>query len=581
MSDHIAQTLAHRAARRFRSEDGNIATFSMILFSLMVMCGGLAVDLMRYEKMRTTMQNTLDRCTLAAAALSQMLDPETVCRDYVTKAGLMQFLTDVTVTEGLNFRMVEATALAQQPTVFSSLVGLDHFEIPGASSAEQRIADIEIAMVLDVSGSMVLPATKLANLKTAAREFVNTVLTADEEDRTSIAIVPYNGQVNLGSALAGKFNISPQHNIRANMNCVDLPGSVYATNTLSQGLALPQTGYVDTFTPTNLTNVWNAATNTDQNNGATPLETNMWCPPNNGTTVPTNANIVRLPGNDISTLQAQINGLHGVGATSINAGMKWGMVLLDPANRTMFSQLIASGNISSDFTGRPFDYVEDGDRTSTTLKVIVLMTDGENFAEDRLTTPFRSGTSPIWRATSDSNYSIYHDSKVVRTTATTICNSRPFWVPHLSVWHSRPWNGASPSSSTCYSTTASYTGATAQSWPQVWERQRMTWVAWQLYARALGVSNGTRGTAYNNALSAMRERTAIPDMNVQLQQVCDMARDRNVIVFGIAFETTLNGRAQIRNCATTTAQYYEASGINITTAFRSIAAQISQLRLTQ
>ncbi len=29
-------------------------------------------------------------------------------------------------------------------------------------------------------------------------------------------------------------------------------------------------------------------------------------------------------------------------------------------------------------------------------------------------------------------------------------------------------------------------GATQQTWNQIWERQRVTWVAWQLYARALG-----------------------------------------------------------------------------------------------
>ncbi len=577
MLDHVS--LAHRAARRFRSEDGNIATFSIILFTLMIMCGGLAVDLMRYEQVRTSLQQTLDRCTLAAAALQQGLDPEDVCRDYVEKAGLSQYLTSVVVTQGLNFRQVEATALAEKSTFFAGLVGIDQFEIPGASSAEQRITDIEIAMVLDVSGSM--QGSRITNLKVAAKEFVDTVLASDSENRTSIAIVPYNGQVNMGSLLATKYNISPAHNIRTNMNCVDFPSSVYNAATLSRTLAMPQTSYADTFSGTNTANSWNAATNTSSSTGSTPIETNMWCPPNNGTTVPTNANIVRLPSNSIATMQSQIDGLFAVGATSINAGMKWGMAMLDPANRTMFAQFISSGNIPSAFAGRPFDYVADGDRTATTLKVIVLMTDGSNFEEDRVKPAFQSGTSPIWRGTSDSNYSIFHSSKVVSTNATSICNSRPFWVPHLGVWHSRPWNGTAPSASTCYSASATYTGASIMSWPQVWERQRMTWVAWQLYARALGTSSATRTTQYDAALAAMRERTLVSSMDTQLQQVCSMARDQNVVVFGIAFEAPALGQTQIRNCSTTPSQYYEASGVNITTAFRSIAAQISQLRLTQ
>jgi hypothetical protein len=258
--------------------------------------------------------------------------------------------------------------------------------------------------------------------------------------------------------------------------------------------------------------------------------------------------------------------------------------MLDPANRPMFAQFISANEIPSAFAGRPFDYVQDGDRSATTLKVIVLMTDGSNFREDRLRAAFRSGDSPIWRGTSDSNYSIFHVSKVVNTNATTRCNSRPFWVPHLGVWHSRPWNGTAPSSTTCYSSTATYTGATIRTWPQVWERQRMSWVAWQLYARALGTDGPSRSDAYDQTIEAMRERTEIEGvngMNEQLQAVCDMARAQNVVVFGIAFEAPPEGKTQIRDCATTTSQYYESAGTNIRASFQAIAAQISQLRLTQ
>jgi hypothetical protein len=574
MLDH--KSLARRAFRRFQSEDGNIASFSIILFSLMVMCGGLAVDLMRYEQVRTSLQQTLDRCTLAAAALQQGLDPEAVCRDYVEKAGLTQYLTSVTVTQGLNFRQVEANAMAVKPTFFAGLVGIDEFQIPGASSAEQRITDIEIAMVLDVSGSMA--GTKIANLKTAAKEFVETVLVTDPENRTSVAIVPYNGQVNIGSLLAAKYNISPLHNMRANMLCVDLPSSVYSSSSLSRTLALPQTSFADTFSGTSLSNAWNSATNTDNANGATPRVENMWCPPNDGSTthttgatIATNANIVRLPNNSIATLQSQIEGLHAVGATSINAGMKWGMAMLDPANRSMFTEFISANNMPAAFAGRPFDYVEDGDRNATTLKVIVLMTDGSNFAEDRVKAAYRSGLSPVYLS-NDGIYSIRH-----QTGRPSGAGTDQYFVPHLCTSINSP-SGCDPWRP---SPINSGGGVTQLTWPQVWERQRMSWVAWQLYGRALGTNSSTRTTAYNNAIAAMRERTAIADMDTQLQAVCDMARDENVIVFGIAFEAPDQGETQIRNCSTTPSQYYEAAGTNINTAFRAIAAQISQLRLTQ
>lgn len=567
MLDHASQSLAHRAARRFRSEDGNIASFSIILFTLMVMCGGLAVDLMRYEQVRTSLQQTLDRCTLAAAALAQGLDPEEVCRDYVDKAGLTQYLTGVEVTEGLNFRQVEAFAMAQKPTFFAGLVGINKFDIPGASSAEQRITDIEIAMVLDVSGSMA--GAKIANLKAAASEFVETVLVTDVEDRTSVAIVPYNGQVNLGPLLASKYNVSPQHNIVSDVNCIDLPPSVYNTNTMSRTLAMPQTGYVDSFTGTSTSHAWLASTTTSNPNGATPIPTNMWCPQRP-------QNIVRLPSNDIGTLQAQINALDAVGATSINAGMKWGMSLLNPANRPMFAELVSAGAIPSYFGNRPFDYVEDGDRTATTLKVIVLMTDGSNFEEDRLRTAFRSGLSPIYRS-GTGVYSIRH-----QTGRPTAAGSDQYFVPSICTSGGPTDGSRSPSGCDPWLSSPPNSGGVTQlSWPEVWASQRMSWVAWQLYARALGTSNSTRTSTYNNTIALMRERTPIPTMNDQLQEACDTARDQNVIVFGIAFEAPDAGKTQIRDCSSTPGQYYEAAGTNISSAFRSIAAQISQLRLTQ
>ena len=78
-----------RAVNRFRKdEDGSLIIFGMIIFLLMLMIGGMAVDLMRHERMRTELQQTLDRSVLAAASLTQDLDAEAVVRDYFAKADL-------------------------------------------------------------------------------------------------------------------------------------------------------------------------------------------------------------------------------------------------------------------------------------------------------------------------------------------------------------------------------------------------------------------------------------------------------------------------------------------------------------
>ena len=121
-----ASSLCRRPVARFaRDEDGSLMLFGMCLFMLMLMLGGLAVDLMRYEQRRTALQQTIDRSVLAAASLTQDLDPEDVVNDYFEKAGLQQYLRNVTVTEGLNFRNVSATADAELDPFFTPIEVLD------------------------------------------------------------------------------------------------------------------------------------------------------------------------------------------------------------------------------------------------------------------------------------------------------------------------------------------------------------------------------------------------------------------------------------------------------------------------
>ena len=70
-------------------------------------------------------------------------------------------------------------------------------------------------------------------------------------------------------------------------------------------------------------------------------------------------------------------------------------------------------------------------------------------------------------------------------------------------------------------------------------------------------------------------------MDSQLQAICALAKDEDVIVYGIAFEAPAGGQTQISRCATSSSHYFQASGLQINTVFRSIASNISQLRLTQ
>lgn len=537
-----------------RSEDGSILIFGLILFMLMLMLGGLAVDLMSFEAKRTDLQQSIDRCALAGAALSQTRKPDEVVTDCMQKAGKAQYLTHVAVNEGLNYREVVATATQPTNPLFVHMLGLDKLDAPAATKAEQKITNVEVVLVLDVSGSMKDKPSRITNLKSAATEFVDLLLKNDLNHRISIALVPYNGQVNLGSTMIARYNV-PDPVVDSGVNCIDINPSTYGDTAITSTQVLRRTAHADARAGTDTSNGFVA--HTDSSDGK-PNSANFWCP---SSTV----NVVRPPNGVASTIKTQINNLNPIGATSIDAGMKWGVAMIDPASRDIVSKLVTAGTVPSYFAGRPFDY---GDKEA--MKVIVLMTDGANWPEHRVNDAYKAGNSGIYFSKGDSNMSIYHASKA------------KYWVPHRNSgageWRTAPWNSGS--------------GYVQLTWPEVWQKARVSWVAWQLYARALGTDSSSRSSHYSTWMKNFRTVTGVekspstlneaPEMDSRLQDICTAAKANGVRVFGIAFEAEENGKTQIQKCATSIdSHYFDTTGTQLQAAFRAIASQISYLRLSQ
>jgi len=555
-----------------RDESGVMAPQILIFFFLMLLVGGVAVDLMRFETRRVALQQTMDRATLAAASLENTLDPEDVVNSYFEVSGLSEELDDITVVEAMNSRTVTAKATVKSGNYFMSMMNVPYLQALNTSEAEQRVTNVEIALVLDISGSMA-SNNKINNLKTAANEFIDTVLDNDTENKISISIVPYNGQVNLGPTLFSKYNVTNAHG-RANSYCLDLPTSTYGSTSLSRSTPLPQTPHVDSWSSTTQGSSYVAITGPTVDGAG--LFSNMWCQPNAAT-------FVTVHRNNRTQLKAQINGLIAVGATSIDLGLKWGAALIDPSARSIIGEMAVSGQVPTYFSSRPANY---GDRE--TLKVIVLMTDGKNFTQERHGDAYRTGASRIWQNGSNGYMSSFHPYRLgASRTSTERC--RPFYVPHLNAWHARPWNGSTPSNSLCYSPSDTYSNVQNLTWQQVWEKARTNWVAWQLFARAEGtsVSSGGLGistsTSMTNWVNAFRTYTEVSTMDSRLDLVCETAKTQGVLIYGIAFEAPTNGANAIRGCASQPSQtyFFDVDGLDIGTAFALIASNLSQLRLTQ
>ena len=541
----MIRLFTNHLSRFRRSEDGALIIFGLVLFMLMAMMGGLAVDLMRYENTRVKLQNTLDRSTLAAAALSQSLDREAVVRDYMLKAGLADQLSRVSVTDGHNATSVLAVGRADTNPMFLHMLGIDEFDAVGRSQAEQAITNLEIVLVLDVSGSM--SGDKIANLKVAAKEFVDTIMDNDPNNRASIAIVPYNAQVNIGPDLVGKFNVTHANGV-ADANCIEVPAAAFDGLALSREQELPMMAYADISNSTARFDGFVAPFDSDS---AQPRYGSAFCKPST-------VNVVRLPNTDRTVLKNQIDALVAGGNTSITLGMKWGATMIDPSMRPAYADFITEGKIPGSVAGRPFAYDDDN-----SMKIIVLMTDGEHVSHNRIKDAFKTGASPIYLSTGDGNYSVRH-----LTGRPVVAGTNEYYVPHLNTWQATPWDSGA--------------GAVQQDWRNIWSSLRMTYVAWQFYGRALGTDNSSRNARYSDAVSAMRGNWAsVSEMDDTLDQTCDLVKGEGVIVYGVTVEAPTNGQEVVASCATSGAHYFEASAETVSTAFASIASNITMLKLTQ
>ena len=195
--------------RRFaRDEDGALIVFGVYVFLIILLVGGIGVDLMRFERDRTKLQYTLDNAVLAAADIEQPLDPSAVVHDYFNKAGLLQYLTSVSVTGDKFHRQVSATVSADVPTQFMHMTGKDILTASVKSVAYERIPNIEISLVLDISGSMKTNG-RVDLMKLAAKSFTSKVLARNTDAdtgeanayQTSVSVVPFSGQTNPGNTM--------------------------------------------------------------------------------------------------------------------------------------------------------------------------------------------------------------------------------------------------------------------------------------------------------------------------------------------------------------------------------------------
>ncbi len=178
---------------------------------------GLTVDFTRAQTLRVQLQNAVDGAALAAARGDTMTEAQRfeAARAYFdAELGAAADSATLTIHDtGLN--QVEVTASMPMPLTLARIVRAENWNLRVSSEAERSGNNLEVAMVLDVTGSMA--GSRITALRTAASNLVNTVVRDDQVPYYSkVALVPYSMGVNAGTyATSARGAIEPALDVTA------------------------------------------------------------------------------------------------------------------------------------------------------------------------------------------------------------------------------------------------------------------------------------------------------------------------------------------------------------------------------
>ena len=528
-----------RWLHRFRQDrTGSMSYFAVAGALVMMVFGGIGIDMIHAEYKRTQIQNTLDRAVLSAANLENAGDPQQIVEDYFTAMGMQGVLTEIDIEQSAISRRVSAAGETSMPSNFMSLIGVETLAAAGNATAEHATANVEISMVLDVSGSMGWN-NKIANLRDAADEFIDILLHEENTAETTISVVPYNATVNLGPTIAQHFTLDDLHDAS---NCVIFPESAFEQTAVSPAQTLTRLAHFDL-----------RSSDEDATEIARP-----WC-----YTGETAAVIAHSA--DADALKAHVTSFTANGNTAIDLGMKWANALLDPAARPAIAGMAAEGIVDPQHAARPAAHSD-----TDTAKYVVVMTDGENTTQYDLKPQHKYGMSDIWiddRGNADPG-----DDRFSLLVQDNPGDDTDLWFWERfenDGWSAR--NRATPDG-----------GAAARRMtnPEVFARWGTRAVARKMYTQPY-YDGFVSYDAYYDIFYAYEGIVGPDAADARLAANCDAAKNAGTVVFAIGFEAPPRGLDAMRNCASSPAHFFDVQGADLEEAFAAIANTISQLRLTQ
>lgn len=342
-----------------------IVVFAMAL-PMVLGAAGLAVDLAQAYNVRTRLANALDKAALAAGSMngSEAEIKENAMKFFEANFPDAKLGVPYDVEAEVNDGYVTFSATARVNTTFMAALGYDYIDVREESEVLREFAGVEVALVLDVTGSMA--GNNITALKTASTNFLNIMFDRIEDPAyIKIGIVPFSQSVNVGPYGLGKDTSNANYGTafvsKPTTDDYVSPASniAYSSSTSTsvttnwKGCILERSGGLDLtddvspkwgmyryprICSKSKNGVCQSYSNNDANNGCT------------------NSRIVPLTNNQ-TRLQSTINALNPAGNTFGNVGMAWGWRVISP---------------TEPFTeGTAYDHPDWS-------KTVIMMTDGDN-----------------------------------------------------------------------------------------------------------------------------------------------------------------------------------------------------------
>ncbi|WP_136658033.1 pilus assembly protein [Nitratireductor sp. XY-223] len=361
-----------------RDEGGNFMMIFAFATAAIFLTVGLAVEFSHSINMKTRVTNSLDAATLATArALSIGEITEDQADDYleavfIANLGVDDLGSSDFAIENITINPVDKTVSARavydQDLKFISIgAAVDHQEVGSNSAATYGISDIEVAMVLDTTGSM--GGSKITALKDAAEIGVEELLSVNTptDVKVRISLIPYSYAVNTGPLAQYVYADFKEKKSDApfySNELFDDTGVGYDID------AFQETGNMDDmYANDDGTPIDDCATDRKAPNSGTsyqysdanpsygmlPRDSRLhtdWCP---------SAALMPLSSNE-SALKTRINSLNASGWTAGHIGLQWAWYTLSHD----WYDYMPSGS-------KPGDPAVDDDLQ----KYVILMTDGE------------------------------------------------------------------------------------------------------------------------------------------------------------------------------------------------------------